>query len=362
MKNLLISSSIVTVAFAFTVSNISLLAFSGGNGTVNNPYQIANKADLKLLADSTYRYDFLSGRNWSYGKYFILMNDIDTLNNDNTIIGFMSNTSANGMYNDTAASFQGHFNGNNKKITISFTSSNISRFDFIGIFGATNHSSVIENLNVDGIIDFYNKTRIGCIAAVNRGIVQNCNSYVSMKLNVINDVGGIVGISVNGSIINCNNYGTIDAGYSSGLGGIVGRNSAKISNCINIGDIKYNAADGTGGIVGRNTNYYNAVKEIESCLNIGTIISNGDFVGGISGDGTGANVKISNCINNGLIVGVNKVGGIAASLSSGSTISDCYNSGVVEGKSNVGCILGFPTTNVKIINCHYDTQTCGKEE
>ena len=38
---------------AFTVSNVYLLAqFGGGNGTVNNLYQIATKQHLEALADS----------------------------------------------------------------------------------------------------------------------------------------------------------------------------------------------------------------------------------------------------------------------------------------------------------------------
>ena len=84
MKKQFIKTKIVTVAFALTVStvsNVALLAqFGGGNGTQANPYQIANKRHLELLADSVNN-DYY----WSIDKYFKVMNDInDTVR---TVIG-----------------------------------------------------------------------------------------------------------------------------------------------------------------------------------------------------------------------------------------------------------------------------------
>ena len=53
MKNFLTTLSFAFVAL-LTVSNVCLLAepFGGGNGTVNNPYQIKTRQDMEELADS----------------------------------------------------------------------------------------------------------------------------------------------------------------------------------------------------------------------------------------------------------------------------------------------------------------------
>ncbi|MDR0926398.1 MAG: hypothetical protein LBO69_01355 [Ignavibacteria bacterium] len=50
-----------------------LFGFSGGNGTAASPYQIANMTDIDIFRDS------ISINNWSNNKYFILTNDIATL-------------------------------------------------------------------------------------------------------------------------------------------------------------------------------------------------------------------------------------------------------------------------------------------
>jgi len=95
---------LLAFAFALTVSNIALFAqFGGGNGTVGNPYQIATRQHLEALADSVN-----NGNNWSRGKYFKVMNDI--AGPITTVIGRYN------PYNNYSKTFQGNFDGNNKKL------------------------------------------------------------------------------------------------------------------------------------------------------------------------------------------------------------------------------------------------------
>jgi len=332
----IIKTSIVTVAFALTVSNISLLSFSGGKGTQSDPYQITSKRDMELLADSVN-----NGNNWSYRKYFKLMNDIE--DSIRTVIG---------LYYD-GCQFQGYFDGNEKKIIVS-----INGIEGIGIFGFTGNNFVVENLNVDGKICGIHF--IGGIVASNGGKVINCNNYALMEVE--RNTGGIVA-SNGGKVINCNNYGTID-GINRGntVGGIVGMNDGYISNCMNAGNIK--SGGHVGGIVGEDISmsYY-----VEFCVNIGTVkgdssdyVSGG--VGGICGR-TARESKTINCINSGLVMSNSEegeVGGIIG-LSFGE-VKNCINTGTVKGKGNygIGCIVGYKISGI-IENCHYDKQICSGE-
>jgi hypothetical protein len=312
--------------FSFFISNVSLLSqFSGGDGTVSNPYQISNREDMEALADSVN-----SGNNWSKDKYFKVMNDID--DSIRTIIG--SNYSD--RYN-----FQGNFDGNNKNITVS-----INAIYVAGIFGYTDKFSVIENLNVDGqIVGIRN---IGGIIGWNNGIVQNCNNYALLE-GTEGFVGGIVGLN-NGKVIHCNNSGAIYGGTGWCVGGVVGHNDGYVLNCMNAESVE--AGYSVGGVVGHNSSGI-----VEFCINIGTV--KGDtYTGGICGE-FDPDAITSSCINSGLVIGKHIVGGIIGRCRG--EVKNCLNTGTVKGNTKTGCIVG-ENEGGTIENCYYDKQICSGEE
>jgi hypothetical protein len=107
-------------------SSISLFAqFGGGARTKANPYRIYTHKQMEELADSVNRNipnSPLTPYNWSYGKYFILMNNIK--DSVRTTIGNYGYT------------FQGNFDGQRYKITLAIKSdSNNNRYTCYGLFG-----------------------------------------------------------------------------------------------------------------------------------------------------------------------------------------------------------------------------------
>jgi hypothetical protein len=96
--------------------------FSGGNGTEANPYQITSVDDMLELNDSVINNHPMTG------KYFTLVNNIDTLRIG---IGFENKSSAN----YSPKPFRGIFDGNYHKITIAFDNSILdSALSGIGLF------------------------------------------------------------------------------------------------------------------------------------------------------------------------------------------------------------------------------------
>ena len=148
-------------------------------------------------------------------------------------------------------------------------------------------------------------------------------------------IAGIVCIIRYGSIIsNCVNNATIictDDGSKYGMfekGAIVAKNEGTIINCINNGDIT--GVDRIGGIAGDNDG-----GQIINCINTGKITATA------SGD---------NSIFSG-------VGGICGTIANSSYygISNCVNTGTVVGQGFVGGIIGLangkPMSPSPITNC-----------
>ena len=324
----------ISFAFAFTftvsnISNISLWAFSDGSGTAADPYQIKNKADMELLADSVN-----NGKNWSRNKYFKVMNDItDTVR---TVIGI-------NIYSSYDQSFQGHFDGNGFKIVLGIDNPPKNGGN-IGLFGNVANWNNISISNV--IIEGYIKSNADMIG----GIAGNCG------LN-INGVDGIrTVVIIKNCINNCDITGMQN--INSLVGGMVGQStnadSIKIENCINNGKISANASAGgmaiAGGMIGNGT-------EVTNCINTGVIFST-NIAGGILGYSSRPAYKpfVSNCINAGFIVGNQGVGGIIGNANI--DVKNCINTGVVKGNTNVGGIIGSVGYSTIISNCYYDKQMC----
>jgi hypothetical protein len=112
-RNIKMKKTFITLIIAFIISNVTLNAFGGGDGTAANPYQIHTREHLEALTDS-----MLNTNGWSKGKYFIVMNDItDPIK---TPIGLENKHLVLSRF----AVFEGDFNGNNKKITLAIQISN----------------------------------------------------------------------------------------------------------------------------------------------------------------------------------------------------------------------------------------------
>ena len=180
-----------------------------GKGTAENPYEIRNVNDLKLLAEKVN-----NGETYE-GKYFKQTANIDLENEPNwTPIG---GTVIEHPSTWEISVFKGNYDGDGYKITNLTTTEDSNH---VGLFGKV-EDATIQNCNITG----------------------NVNGY--------NYVGGIVGgVGVKTKILNCSFQGSV-MGESDCVGGIVGETSAEceVSGCFARGKVE--GLQKVGGIAGK---------------------------------------------------------------------------------------------------------------
>ena len=389
-------------------------SFDAGDGSFENPYQIANAAQLaKLAADTNSGVDFSS-------KYFLLTNDILLNNISAWDFGI---TPEENVLKDIFVNqwipiglnyrFNGSFNGGEHIIyglyNTKFYSRSGNATGNIGLFGE--FDGEISNITIACGWFASGAENIGTIAGrIYDGYIQNCHVlHVGIKPEVSKNVGGICGDFVyNDKIMvsNCSASGTISClGYATkefnefSVGGIVGRSigydyNGTISNCCNSFDIIV-YADVMGNYYGYNLLGINVggicgIGEIvEGCFNTGNIAIEAynkpsdeaeDIpfirVGGIAGT---CHVSATNCCSNGKIVykedisvadsgagayigGVfGLVGNTRTSISGMEVVNVifCYSNTKINTSSSeayVGGISGSACGEITVTDCYYDAQ------
>ncbi len=335
--------------------------FAGGDGTINNPYQITKIEHL-----NTIRY--------YPDKNFILMNDLDfendnDYNNSENKNYFITNEGWSSIgkktYCETSSTnticknnqttceftcngiwfeenlFTGNFNGNYKKINNLY--SNKPLHDYTGLFGSIKNSE-IKNLIIEDANIIGRDNTGGIIGDANLAKINN----VSFKgiISGKNNVGGITGNISSSNIDNTKNFGKINA--QENVGGITGNvKNTSINNAFNTQEI--NGTTNVGGITGNHSGGL-----ITNVINIGQI--NGTInVGGIAGRAP----NIQNSLNSGDINGTENIGGIMGQSNSLYTnnIKNTYNIGTINGNTNAGGFAGKLNSTIGITNSGWWTGT-----
>lgn len=283
--------------------------------SAENPLTISSQKEWNDFAHSVY------DGNAYENKFIKLLEDVN-------VTGGYTNFANNGGYNfagdvtatDNTKNFKGTFDGNGKKIIVTFSG---IKMDGASVF--PNAAAIFRNLTIDGTIksnkatsdtDYANKWEAGKYVAGFVGKPQgqvafyNCTNLA--EVYGLKNVGGFVGHSDHTIIaVACVNKGDI---YSAAG---INKESFKekkykstFENDIETGDTfedRYvNVTFGTGGIIGNSEKQ----QTIESCMNTGNI-SGGHNVGGIIGRAN-EDLVIKNCANVGNIVahsGAEKYGG-----------------------------------------------------
>ena len=206
---------------------------------------------------------------------------------------------------------------------------------------ATSRDSVIAGQNSDEVL-----TTAGGIAGINTGLVSNSQSHsavIASGKDNIYSLGGIVGVNTasdkdqDGNIIkgldNVNAYGVTGSSILvDNTGGIAGLNSGTLHDAYNESIVK--GYDNVGGIAGTNAG------DISLIVNGASVTAKGDYyAGGLVGKTTGS---ISNGRNNGVITGVNYVGGLVGSNGEKVKLTNLTNDSSAEiiGENYVGGIAG----------------------
>jgi hypothetical protein len=359
-------------------------AYEGGDGTEENPFQIATPQQLALLAQQT---------NEGEGTaHYILVDDICLNDEGGTlewpVIGLDASPAQ-----PQPTYFRGVFDGNEHVIKGMYISEyHISS----GLFGDTKNA-VIKNLTVEdsrivagngmGIIagearntDFINCNVIECemITTVRSGgqggivgnvfaydnemdtlFIKDCTSNIRFSTDgSYYSCGGIVGYACSQRCVlvieNCMNYSNVigieDTGGILGTGGVIGNDESSafvVRECKNYGEITLGRY--SGGIVG-----YCWDIEVSRCFNWGDVTANYNAGGiiGINMDGI-----VIECANMGNMSSIStsgaEVGGLVGEHSGG-VVANCYNRGEVSAvyddpnRANeaLGGIVGLSTGSI----------------
>lgn len=211
-----------------------------------------------------------------------------------------------------------------------------------GVVG-TNNGTVDNAISRDSVIAGKDAiyggalTTAGGVAGINTGLVSNSQSHsaviASGKDNTYS-LGGIVGVNTasDKGLDNVNAYGVTGSSILvDNTGGIAGINKGTLHDAYNESIVK--GYDNVGGIAGTNSG------EISLIVNGASVTAEGEYTGGLVGSTSG---NISNGRNNGVITGVNYVGGLVGSNGNGVTLEDLTNdsSAEINGKNYVGGIAG----------------------
>lgn len=324
--------------------------FVGGDGSVNNPYQIANDAQLNAV------------RNYPESN-FVLVNDIDLSKYENWV---------------PIPKFSGSLDGKGytiKNLKIDYVIENkenkLPESYGVGLFDGIKDSSKIKNINLEAIdINIKNNVKNllfdfsvgGITSTCENSLIDNCTVSGKIKINDENTyekyfVAGVCGIADKSSINNCINKVDINVSISreghadiiddsNSVGGISSRiYNSDILNCINEGDI-YVIANrmaelSCGGIAGSSYNLQESTHlfAIKNCKNYGDVKAlGGDTVltGGII---AASHMSIDSNINYGNISSYAYGGAISGGITgyvysphSQSSIKKCINYGNITSE------------------------------
>ncbi len=368
-------------------------AFSGGSGSMEDPYELSTAGDIALLI-----YELDMGNSDYSGVYFEITNDI-RMNNEscefisdtglikvsdgkNTAFigtGIKGDASGENALFDETASKTNYWYASDESIDcvhhydretiysgeLYFLHSSYSngRKDFKGVLDGKNHTvsgafgydsgdsayaeyngffmeavgASIKNLTIADSL-FFGSTSGGFAGYAEDSVFNNC-----VFDGIVIGIGGIVGKAVNSDFIDCVNRGWI---FGNGnTGGIVGENTATEENyilsCDNEGTVIYQGDySATGGVVGKNV-----FACVEYCENKGCVRGGKYMTGGIVGQLLGG--LVNDCVNRGVVDGSEYIGGVVGitdAMDDSFTITECTNYGTVSGTSDVGGILGAMNT------------------
>ena len=292
-----------------------LLAIPEGKGTVDEPYQISNRAELYWFAG------LVNGTLPDGGEKNLSANAILTANiivntgvlDANKNLVSKSDLTEWKPIGARWSSYTGTFDG--QGYTISGLYFNNPTSSYVGLFGSIGANGKISNV---GVLDSYFQFSElgGGVCGVNYGTVRDCKNTGSVR--GLAAIGGVCGLNEKGGIIeNSFNEGTVSGTGDNvqQVGGVCGYNNGTIKSCYNTASVS--GQNSVGGVCG-----FNSRGIITNCFNEGTV-SGQTFVGGVCGNGCG--VTTTNCFNGGIVSGQSHVSGVCGyDYNYDGTLTNCY--------------------------------------
>lgn len=333
-----VSDNIVT---SVTKAN-NMTGFQYGDGSEENPYQIANADDFYMLLYNLYKDDTDAS-----GVYFQQTGDISWTDVEEKSI-------STGM--NKIESFAGIYDGNGYSINdMTYQGANNDSHTNVGLFTELKNGAEVRNLNL-GTISFVNVYKnCGAVAGSSSGNVTIDNITISGSMSfdkMGENIGGILGYANNGvqKITNITANLSINAANTK-VGGVVGYVENSTFECsqftVNTNQFAINGNSYIGAIAGKTYNSGFSISDVsinhimtEQDKDVLVIYATNQFVGGIIGCAEQCKESsVSNVL-------------VRTSVGSSGTGSDSYT-----GKY-VGGLIGYCNTSNKIDIC--DTKISGQ--
>lgn len=255
---------------------------TAGDGTLTNPYQIANLGNLYWITQDDNRWEF----------HYIQTADIDASETANWNDEETDESIKEGWL--PIEEFEGSYNGGNHSIT----GLTINRQ---GVYGQAMFSYVsegmIKNLHLIGGSIVGGTNTASLVGSLNSSsLIENCSSSANVRGYTM-IAGGLVGYIDDSSLLYCHTTGNVRGEESvAGLVGYVNTNSI-VQYCYSTGNVR--GSSKTGGFVGQNTN--NAL--IQDCYSLGDVARDSAGFDPMFGGFCGYlyNSQIKNCFSKGRI-------------------------------------------------------------
>ena len=381
--------------------------FSGGDGSADNPYQIASKADFVSFVtncnDPAVRDDFI-------GKAYLQTADID-MGGD-----------ALGPVGNASAAFPGTYDGGGHPIKnysagsalfphtqgarlmnivlqpgqpLSFDTPDSGalvglmddglvdgcRFSgkvtspalYLGGLVGRLTAGQISNSSVEGTVQSTAKETMdgaancaaagGIVSRIDAGSVERC-SFSGSLTAAGSRVAGICALVCGGFLLDCTLASDAsvrsDAGYVGGIAAVLNGNDCRIDNCVVAGSVQ-GGTDHTGGVAAVvNCGAVTGCRATEECRVTGTTYVGGLIGSAVIGPAAGSYCSVSSCSSEATVIASSHTAsGILACLSAQGEaplkMDRCVNSGDVSALYNVGGILGFATSSgagTTLSNCY----------
>ena len=342
-------------------------SYAGGSGTAEDPYQIADGAQLALLSKHAAKSEATKG------KYYVLTRDVD--------LGGLPWTPI-GTHEWAYCVFQGNFDGGFHRVSGLLAEpgpedAGNNGSVYAGLFGDVD-GGTIRNLAVSGTVRCAGCKSViagGVAASVSPevlnaepgGLISGCcfTGSVTVQAAVSVTAGGVVGCGSSPGVLDCRNDGEVrcESGGSVTAGGVAGAASFT-GGCVNTGNVTgiseepgsgstSASSNYVGGVVGSNSSTYRP-NDMENCLNTGAVTARGGYAcaGGLVGrnyiqSGYGHRSTLISCCSTGAVTGGDKAraGGLVgyAWVGSATILQNCYSAGPVTAGDGgeAGGLLGY---------------------
>ncbi len=362
------TESMNTSPALMTARSVAAVSFSGGSGTESDPYIITTPEQLDAVRNDLaahYRLGAaidLSGYdnwvpigNYNYGHLAFT----GSLDGDGHIISNLYSWQP--MSSDSGAGLFASIKGATLS-DITLSNVNISGGYHVGalVGGGTSRwvyetesyiPNTIENCHVlYGTAAGYG--RVGGIAGLYGGIIRSscADVIVSGVYNDSSAAGGLIGYGA-GDIYsplivdNCSVSGIVSAPDLSGVGGLIGLTyEGSFTNSFATGQV--DGGQGVGGLIGM---AYSGNNSISNCFATGNVFTTGENSGGLLGYTD--HVSVNNSYATGDVFGGRTVGGLVGGASNCQAMEYCYAIGNVTGSDVVGGLVGSISSCPSLTGC-----------